>query len=131
MKHVFYCLIIVASFSCKKKQAAKIDQQLIGNWKHSVHANEHIYIQIEENSRGSLTIYDASGNTLTGSSDQLRKWLIKDDVLHFGRASSKNQRFKIDQYPLISSDTIIINYDTIYPEKSYLILDNNYFVKQD
>lgn len=131
MKLLFYSLIILFIFSCQKKPATNIDQKLIGNWKHSVNTNEHIYIQIGENSRGSFTIYDSAGNTLKGSSDQLRKWMIKNDALYFGRSSSKNQRFKINQYPLTSSDTIINDFDTIYPENSYLILNGVYFVDQN
>ncbi|GEM_PF-2021286 len=131
MKHLFYSLFLLSIFSCEKKPAIKIDQKLIGNWKHRVNTNEHIYLQIGENSRGSFTIYDTAGKTLKGSSDQLRKWMIKNDVLHFGRTSSKDQRFKINQYPLISSDTIINDFDTIYPENSYLILNDAYFVDQN
>lgn len=122
-------LITTLGTSCQKEKALSVDPNFIGTWKFIEHPNRIHYISIKDDSRGTYTVYDSSGNYLKWSSDMVRRWVIKKDVLHFGWMSMKEQRFTINQYPKTSKVQLVIPYDTIEIGQGYAIMDDQYFVK--
>ncbi len=48
--------------SCHRKAIHKIHPEFIGKWRHEETNGESWYIDIDEKSRGTISIYDAAGN---------------------------------------------------------------------
>ena len=111
--------------ACKKKPAIEIDELFVGIWIHNSSHFERRYLIIRTNGKGDIQDYE---NDESINFTKTRKWLIKNNTLYFGWTSGGKSKFSIDQYPLISVDTIINNYDTIYPNQKYMILDGDYYV---
>jgi hypothetical protein len=124
--HILFILVfqITLIVSCKKEPAIEIDEQFIGSWKHNIDANHTIYLGIESDSKGFIERYE---NGKFKSDTQQRKWLIKKDKLYFGWTSAKDEKFSIDTYPSIATNTIIHNLDTIQVGERYVILDGEYY----
>jgi hypothetical protein len=112
--------------ACKKEAAIEVDESFKGNWKHYIDAANTITLEIDEDSKGIIWRYE---NGDFKSDTQYRKWLIKNDILHFGWLSAKEEKFSIDQYPTTASNAFIDNLDTIPIGGKYIILDGNYYVK--
>lgn len=79
---------------------------------------------IESDSKGFIERYE---NGKFKSDTQRRKWLIKNDKLHFGWMSAKYERFRINAYPAVATTIIIHNLDTIQVGDRYVILDGKYY----
>mgnify|MGYP000148853880 CR=1 FL=1 len=124
-KVIIGTIIAVLFGSCKKEPATEIDELFIGVWVHNYSTLDRKYISIKSNSKGHIVEYE---NNTSKSDTQNRKWLIKNNHLYFGWTGSGDEKFSIDQYPMFSTDTIIDNFDTIYPNQKYMILDGYYYV---
>jgi hypothetical protein len=118
-------LVVLFVGACKKKPATEIDPLFIAIWTHNSSPTDTKYLKIRANSKGGIEEYE-NGQSQSVTKD--RKWLIKNNTLYFGWTGGGNEKFSIDQYPLISVDTIITDFDTVYPNQKYMILDGNYYL---
>lgn len=110
--------------ACKKKPVVEVDESFIGVWKHNFDQSKTKYLIIKSHGRGFIEDYE---NGEIKKFTQNRKWLTKNNTLYFGWLGIGNEKFSIDQQPIMSLDTLIHNYDTIYPNQKYIVLDGDYY----
>ena len=121
-------LLVILLASCKKEAVHKFDPLFIGTWSHQEDNNEFWYLDIDDKSYGSITLYDSSGNDLQVYGENPKRWRVnasKNLLYH----SLFNKKFHIDKYPEIAQQTIMNGLDTIEPGKTYMILDGDFFVE--
>lgn len=99
--------LAVGSFcglSCKREPAVETDIGFVGRWKHKFNNTSKQILTIGNDSRGYIEMYQ--GNQLEYDSNP-RKWLVKDDLLMFGRLTGGEESFGIDTYPTTSASGFI------------------------
>lgn len=97
---------------------------MVGAWKHYISANEIQYLSIESDGRGKIERYkDGKFDTDT----KPRKWFVKNDYLMFGRITPKDEKFKINSYPIVATYNFIDGFDTVTLGDHYVILNNKIY----
>lgn len=117
--------LLVILMACQKNKVNRKHSEMIGDWYHYTGINLYFSISIFENGRG--YIYEKTTN-YDGLDTQGRAWLIKDNKLIFSRF--KREQFFINSYPMVATDKIISEFDTIQIGQTFMILDGQYFVKK-
>lgn len=121
MKTFLKILILVSiltSFGCKKK-VIKVDQNFEGVWLHRFDNEKSIYFTINKNSSGIREWYT---NGKFEKDEHTRRWRVKNNYLY-----GEGEKIKIDKYPTVTTTIYINNYDTVYPDQSYIILDGDVY----
>lgn len=121
---IFLFLFAISISACKKQPLTSNDSSFQGVWKHQVNEDELIYITIDEYSMGTMEFYKYGKFK---SDTQRRKWLIKDNRLYFGRMATKKESDHIDVPPTVSTQVIVLPYDSIPIGKKYMVLSGKYY----
>ena len=119
-------LCVISLSSCNKEPAHEVDEEFVGGWLHYKNTNESWTIRIDDNSRGSILLYDSLNNFVTKYSENSKKWRVNrtTKTLHHGLYHAS---FIIIKYPSIATTEIIDGLDTIAQGETYMILDEGYF----
>ena len=107
--------------ACKKEPVTEMHPDFIGTWYHYESVDKFKYLTIKADSKGE--IWYSNGWDVYGGT-QTRKWLIKNNNLHFGWTSVGMEKFEINQYPTIADSAFISDADTVEIGDVYIILDN-------
>ena len=126
MNKLFILVIIILTFSCKKKALNKVHPEMQGYWKHWNSDIEYQILLINEHGAGKISIY-VNGERTIG--DVTRGWYIKDDYLIWTwKGTVKTNGYKIDQYPTIATSQFINELDTVYKGNYYIKLNGKIYV---
>lgn len=132
-RHPSLLLILTLSFwvlSCHRKAVHKNYPDFVGKWRHEETNGESWYIDIDEKSWGTISIYDAAGNYTDkyhyGENPHIWRYNEKKRELTLRLIPD---RFKVNQLPTVAETTIIDGYDTIPAGSTYCILKDDYYIK--
>jgi hypothetical protein len=120
--------LLVCATSCNKKAVHKADEDFIGRWGHVENSNERWYLDIGDNSYGSITLYDSLNDFIETFGENPRRWRINSKIRILNLGFYTHTMF-IDQYPAVATGEIVNGLDTILSGETYVILDGDYFVK--
>lgn len=123
--------ILLFTFSCQRKAVHKKHPELIGHWHHTEYPNKkHWHIDIADDSWGTVTVYDSTGNDLQYNGENGRRWRYKEknSRLYNGIFSP---HFQIDQLPEVAETQIIEQFDTIEIGDSYCVINGGYYRKSN
>ena len=127
LQHVSLIIFIGTFFSCQKKLVHKIYPEFVGRWRHIENSNEKWYIDIGKNSSGTITLYDSLSNFITAYGENPHRFRVKEgsNTLYFDFFD----KLHINSCPTEATSEIIEGMDTIKLGETYMVLDENYFVK--
>jgi hypothetical protein len=124
--YLILCLISLLFSSCKKEPILTIDENFKGSWRHYTNEESYTEFFIQNDSKGDIVYYQPNGKE---SGKSKGKWLIKRDKLYHGWLATKHLVYVIDKYPTIAETEIINNFDSIPIGKEYIILDGEYYIR--
>lgn len=126
--HLIALSVILLASSCHKKAVHKLNKDFIGTWKHIENSEKRWYLDIGSSSWGNIDVYNSSWEKTDSYGENPDKWRLnpKKDILYLGGFTKK---FKVDKYPVLNDQLLIIGMDTIESGNWYMILDNMYFEK--
>ncbi len=119
--NILFLVSILIIFGCKKK-VVEVDQNFEGVWLHRFDNEKNIYFTINKNSSGIREWYT---NGHFEKDEHTRRWRVKNNYL-----CGEGQKLKIDKYPTSITSIYINNYDTVYPNQFYIILDGEVYRKK-
>lgn len=125
MTKKLFVLFLIAFSSCKREKILDVYPDFQGNWRHNDDNNHFHYLSIQPNGYGYIEYYV---DNKFDRDTQPRKWFIKNNVLIFGRTTGKDERFRIDQLPTISTTSFISGCDTVLIGQKYAILNGVVYV---
>jgi hypothetical protein len=128
---LFPLFILSVMISCQRKAVHKNHPELIGYWYHIEYPDKkRWHIDIGDNSRGTVTVYDSTGKDLEYYGENARKWRYneKHKRLFNGNFSPY---FHIDQLPAVAETQLIEQFDTIEIGETYCVINGGYYRKSN
>lgn len=120
-------LFVVATVcGCKREPVIDAHPEMEGRWSHSSTSYSSQLLIIGNSGRGYIERY-LDGELEYDSNP--RKWFIKNEILFFGRISGGNESFGIIRYPVEATQGFTSEYDTVSTGETYMVLDNQVYVK--
>jgi hypothetical protein len=118
--------LIFVVVSCSKEDLTSAAPSLIGNWVHYRSAEEAEIIEINADGTGKVSWYD--GVSLQRET-KVKTWKIDGNRMSLGNVTFNLSPYDIDEYPTISSTTVIEGFDTLEQGLRYMKLDGLFYTE--
>jgi hypothetical protein len=122
----FAFFLMVLNTSCSKEDLTSAAPSLIGNWVHYRSAEEAEVIEINADGTGKVSWYD--GVSLQRET-KVKTWKIDGNRMSLGNVTFNLSPYDIDEYPTVSSSTVIEGFDTLEQGLRYMKLDGLFYTE--